>query len=747
MTLSFRAICSASILLAAAAPAVAGNPAEALEAGTVEVVSTTPLASVGTPLDQVPGNVQVSSGQAIAAQHGLDISEFMDANLGSVSISNTVANPYQPDVSYRGFTASPLLGTPQGLSVFLDGVRVNEPFGDIVNWDLIPTNAIASINLIPGSNPLFGLNTLGGALSVHTKSGSDFPGVSASVLGGSWGRRAAQVEAGGSNSERNLDWFVAGNTFHEDGWRKHSHSDVNQLFSKVGWHNDRSDLDFTAMLADTQMEGTQALPLSMFGNRRQAYTYPDSIGSNLTMFNLKGSHFINDTTLITGNAYYRYNRIGGFNSNAETLDDASNVVTRTAQNGFGGTLQLSLLGDVAGHRNQFTTGVSADFGRVGFTSDTYAATLDVDRHETVTDQPRLSLADVRLRTRNDYYGLYATDTFSVNERLHLTASGRYNLARIHLAGSSLTDGDNNDLSGDHTYARFNPAVGFNYNPSRAFNFYGSYNEGMRAATPVELSCADPTHPCALPNAFAGDPPLNKVVARTVEGGVRGRIGGHLGWNAGAYHTGNSNDIQFISANTTGTYGYFQNVGRTRRQGIEIGLNGTFERFRFAANYGFVDATFRTPFTALSAANSTADDDGNIQVSKGARIPGIPRHTLKLRLGYDLSERWAVGSNVILSAGQFARGDENNRDVSGKVPGYTVVHLDTSYRLDEHWKVFAKVNNVFDARYSTFGIIGENIFADQSEQFRSPAAPRAGWVGITYEIGREGKQRSSAVDRD
>ena len=102
----------------------------------------------------------------------------MNRRFTSVFVNEIQGNPFQPDINYRGYTASPLLGTPQGLSVYVDGVRLNQPFGDIVSWDLIPRAAIASTTLIPGSNPLFGLNTLGGALSVQTKNGRSDPGTS-----------------------------------------------------------------------------------------------------------------------------------------------------------------------------------------------------------------------------------------------------------------------------------------------------------------------------------------------------------------------------------------------------------------------------------------------------------------------------------------------------------------------------------------------------------------------------------------
>ena len=765
--------CLAAIALCAPVLACAENKAEVLETGTVEVVSTTPLPGIGTPIDELPANVQAASGKAIAEQHSLDVSEFLDSNLGSVTTNNTVANPFQADVIYRGFTASPILGTPQGVSIFMDGVRINEPFGDIVNWDLIPPNAIASMNLMPGSNPLFGLNTLGGAISINTKSGADFPGYSATVSGGSWGRRDLEFEAGGANADKSLDYFVAGNLFKEDGWRDHSASDVKQIFGKVGWQDDKSDLDLSVLLADTNMEGTQGLPLSMLSNPKKAYTWPDSIGNQVEMINLKGSHFLADDKLIAGNVYFRHVLADGFNSNVnnnydpnpgpnQDLVQANNVLTTTDTDGFGGALQMTLLGDLSGRKNQFTGGASADFGRTEFSSDSQVAT--VVGFQTVSTLPISTPQTVRLKADNDYYGLYATDTLSLTDKLHMTVSGRYNIALVQLSGSSLDATDPTlvpgDLNGNHRYSRLNPAIGLNFNPSKSLGFYGGYNEGMRAPSPIELACAAPTHPCALPNAFGGDPNLKDVVSRTWEGGVRGRMGDSLGWNAGLFRTENSNDIEFIASNATGS-GYFQNVGDTLRQGLELGLNGKFDKFSVAANYGYTDATFQTPFTESSSSNSSADGNGNIQVNKGNTIPGVPHHTLKVRLGYEITPAWTVGSNIVVASGQYARGDEDNLDINGKVPGYAVVNFDTHYNINSNWKLFAKVNNLFDKDYSTFGILSGNAYSTgaynpavpgaswPNEQFRSPAAPRAAWVGVTYEFDKPKGSASGAgrLDND
>ncbi|MDO1767582.1 Plug domain-containing protein, partial [Escherichia coli] len=79
--------------------------------------------------------VQIVSAKDIEAQHPNTITGYLEQNVTGVTLNSSQGNPYQPDVNYRGFTASPLLGTPQGLSVFQDGVRINEPFGDVVNWD------------------------------------------------------------------------------------------------------------------------------------------------------------------------------------------------------------------------------------------------------------------------------------------------------------------------------------------------------------------------------------------------------------------------------------------------------------------------------------------------------------------------------------------------------------------------------------------------------------------------------------
>ncbi|MDP8991381.1 MAG: Plug and carboxypeptidase regulatory-like domain-containing protein, partial [Acidobacteriota bacterium] len=148
----------------------------AAQADRIDVVGATPLPGTNLPLDEIPAPVQTANARDLAQSGALDLADLLNRRLSGVHVNQNQENPFQPHVNYRGYTASPLLGTPEGISVYMDGVRQNQPFGDIVAWDLIPKVAISEVALMPGSNPLFGLNTLGGAISIETKDGRNAPG-------------------------------------------------------------------------------------------------------------------------------------------------------------------------------------------------------------------------------------------------------------------------------------------------------------------------------------------------------------------------------------------------------------------------------------------------------------------------------------------------------------------------------------------------------------------------------------------
>jgi len=276
-----------------------------------------PLGGTGLTKEQIPGNVQSISAKEIKEAHSLSITDLMNRKLQSVTVNDYQGNPFQMDVQYRGFSAGPQIGTPQGLSVFLDGIRVNEPFGDVVNWDMIPMNALAGVDVFPGSNPIFGLNTLGGAFSMKTKDGFNNAGADAEVLTGSYGRKYLQAEAGWNNGTIGL--FGAGNFFMEDGWRNNSPSKVNQFFGKASYRGDKLDLNLSTLIVGTDLTGNGVVPTNMYEqNNRSVFTSPDETKNRLSQFQLSGSYFVNDTFTVTGQVYRRNSRRNQRNADVYT---------------------------------------------------------------------------------------------------------------------------------------------------------------------------------------------------------------------------------------------------------------------------------------------------------------------------------------------------------------------------------------------------------------------------------------------
>jgi hypothetical protein len=284
----------------------------------VDVIATTPLSGTDLTIDQIASPVQTATAADVENSGAVDLSDFMNRRLNGVYLNETQGNPFQPDVNFRGYTASPLLGTPQGLSVYLDGVRQNQPFGDVVSWDLIPKNAISDITLMPGSNPLFGLNTLGGALSVQTKSGITDPGIEGNLTYGSSGRKAVQANWGGGKAT-GFNWFLAGNGFHESGWRVDSPSDIRQGFARLGWRTDKTDLALTMAYAYNTMLGNGLQDYRLIANSYSSdYSIADSVANRSPSFNFIGRHTFSTALSFSGNAWYRNIRTEGINPNINT---------------------------------------------------------------------------------------------------------------------------------------------------------------------------------------------------------------------------------------------------------------------------------------------------------------------------------------------------------------------------------------------------------------------------------------------
>jgi iron complex outermembrane receptor protein len=739
-------------------------PAEAPVYETV-VTATTPLHGSRLPRDHVPANVQSLSAEDLADHHSLDLSSYMGEALGSVNTNNVQGNPLQPDLQYRGFLASPLLGAPQGLSMYLDGVRLNEPFGDTINWDLIPTNAIRSVNVMPGSNPIFGLNTLGGALSLDTKTGFSDPGLQGSLLYGSFNRKLV-LASGGLHGDQ-FGVFAAAQVFDETGWRALSPTRSEHALVSTSYENAGTTADLVLLGANTSLTGNGAAPEQLLAqDRRAIFTAPDRTQNQLFMALLRAERPLATHLRLSGTAYVRTNRTRSVNGDqrawapctatpnllcstddagteAQVVDGAGNPVTfsdtfdaalnrtDTRQTSYGAAVQLAVDAPVLNHENHLFIGADAGQSHVRFRSRSTVGTLNGER--VTEDAGFLDPASpIAVDSVVNDLGLYASDTMTLLPHLFFVLSGRMNVSTL-----SLADQLGADLNGDHRFFKINPAVGVSYQPRPWLGGYFSISQSNRAPTAVELTCASPTDPCRLPNAFVADPPLDQVVALTLEAGVRGvyrQDSVKLDYDVTAFQTTNSNDILFISSGMVANQGYFSNVGKTRRQGLETSLRGgrrigESSRVDWDVHYTLTDATFETPFTALSVTHPDAIN-GSIMIPAGAHMPSVPRHIAKAGLSVTTALGLSAGVNVIANSSQYLRGDEVNH--LAPVPGHVVVNLRVAYQVARPVSVFALVNNLLNARYSTFGVLGDATdvlpLAD-SPRFLGPAPPLAGWLGV------------------
>ena len=748
----------AAILAMAGLPAGAQtSPAATTTLPKVEVIRVTPVPGLGVPKDQIPGNVQTASDQQLRNAQSLNLPDFLGGQMPSVTTNEIQGNPYQLDVNYRGFAASPLLGTPQGLSVFVDGVRVNEPFGDVVNWDLIPRGALASITLMPGSNPLFGLNTLGGALSVQTKNGLTHPGTEAELSAGSFGRVSVDVSHGQKLGE-NSHLFLAASHFKEDGWRDFSPSRVQQLYGKVGSVDGPLSWDLSAAYGKTKMTGNGATPESMLAQRReQVYTTPDTTRNDALLLTLQTAFKLSDTQSISGTAYIR--RVDTKTLNGDLNDDydpplvtESGVENRTEsrQRGEGLAVQWNLQDSA----HKLAVGASYDRSRTRFQQTEAEGELDANRGVVPTDDAEI---DALLRGKTATASLFATDTVTLSPDMHLTLSGRYNRTRVQtIDDGRATLGLPTALDNDYRYTKFNPAVGLTFKLSPAMTVYGGVSQGNRAPSPIELGCSDPNNACVLPNALQADPPLNQVVSRTLEAGLRGSMDG-IRWNVSGFSTRNRDDILFISNSLAA--GYFTNFGRTQRQGLELDASGSVAgMFDWGVAYSFLKATYESPACIVSESNSSAETsaacvgDDEIEVKPGDRIPGLPRHSLKLNLGVRPTESLRIGAQLSAFSAQYVRGNENNRHApdgvdffgNGYLPKYAVLNLTGEWQFAPGWELFGRINNVLNKKYASGGLLAENAFdstgalqapADwRNEQFNTPGAPRSAWIGVRWNFG-------------
>ena len=736
---------------------------------------TTPLASSSIDADKVPAAVTTITAADIARTQSLNITDALVQNVPSILTNDVAGNSFQPNVEFRGFVSSPVSGTPQGLAVYQNGVRINEAFGDTMNWDLIPTAAIKSIGIVT-NNPAFGLNALGGAIDIQMKDGFSYHGAEINTMAGSYGRFQTSGQWG--KQIDNFAIYGAIEVLHEDGYREFSTSNVRRFYGDVGYKTDMSEFHFSMGAADNTFGAAGTVPVELLQKNWGAdYTTPQSSENRVGYFNLTGKVELTPTWTLEGIAHARIldrqtqdanptgaqpcaadatllcfgdpvtpaNGLNGAQLNnpfdpSATLGEIDRTTTQSTTTGA--SLQATNDDRLFGHNNHFVIGGSFDYSVTHFNSSAELGTINTNyviqgsgvflgtSGNPVSDGP------VSLRTSNQYTGVYALDTFDVTNRLSITGGGRFNVADI-----ILQDQLGGLLNGNDLYTRFNPTLGGTYKITSGLTAYAGYSEANRAPTPLELGCADPAHPCILASFLVSDPPLQQVVSRTYEAGLRGSQDtaiGKLDWKLGAFRTTNSNDIFDIPDPNTSLqgFGFFQNVGSTRRQGIEAEANLKSGAFDFRASYSFIDARFLN--SLMLGSNSPFADPvtGNIQVSPGDQIPAIPRHRVKLSADYNVTDAFKVGGDVLYVSSQYFVGDASNQ--FPQLPGYAVVNVRASYQINKTFQIYARADNIFNNHYANYGTFfdtnavpnftnGGAAFTDPRSL--SPARPLALYAGL------------------
>ncbi|MBV9345539.1 MAG: TonB-dependent receptor [Gammaproteobacteria bacterium] len=710
----------------------------------VVVVGTTPL---GDPAqaDTIASNVQTLTTAELDPNHrGDPLPSAAARRLASLNFNEQQGSPYQSDFVYRGFEASPISGVAEGLAVYQNGVRINETFGDAVNWDLVPQFAVQRFT-VQSNNPVFGLNALGGAVTLDMKNGFTAPGPDAQISYGRFGDLSGYAAYGA----RRAGWalYAGAGGVSDQGFRERSPTHLRQGYADLGYEGDTQRWHLSFALADNDLHGLGPTPVQrLAADPAAVFTGPQQTQNAAQLLQLSSFIPLAPHLTLSASVYYRhliqhlidgnasdvtvcandtaYFCLGGaLHYPADLLYDAQGAavptsvlpggatpgqtaLTRTETDTSGVTLQLARTGQVLGRDNRLTVGASVDDSHTHYDAEArlgylrpdltvISTPLVIDQTESPGASPPL-LGPVAVRAATDYLGIYATSTLQASRSVALTLSARANSAQVRL-----TDLRGSALDASHRFERLNPGAGVTYRLGTGASAYAGYSEANRAPTAGELSCADPRAPCVLDAFLVADPPLKQVVARTLEAGLRGDLAGDEGrvhWFATLFRTQSSDDILLIATALNG-FGYFANAGSTRRQGLELGL--TWQRAPWRATFGYarVEATFRHGLT-LPSNSPAADAQGNIFVPAGARLPLSPRDRVTTDLEYESARGLSLGMDLRYTGSQFLAGDQSNQEPP--LPSYTLVDLHLAWALRASLQLFAGVDNLFDRTYYTYG---------------------------------------------
>jgi outer membrane receptor protein involved in Fe transport len=680
---------------------------------TIEVTSS--IAPTAGPMigSGIPARISTVTGDAIDAWEPRLLADALAAQAG-ISLYDDLGSPFKLNLSSRGFSAGPVVGLPPGISVFLDGVRQNEPDAAEVNFDLLPMEHVQRVELLSGSGSLLGPNSLGGAVNLITRRGSGPLDAEVEASGGSFGSYSAEASVGGVTGGL-WDYYVAGGYENEDGWREATGAENLNAFINLGRRGPARGISFQAFGAESRAETAGSLPESIFqGTPRANFTVGDFEDLNQLQASVSGYTPLGSSRA-TFTTYVRRTRAERFNVN-QAPDN--NVRSFTANRTFGGNLDWRWTTPRPNGSFSLRLGADAASNRVHIQlieespTDPSDVTLNTDVRSPSYDVAGYALADLRIDD--------------------VTFSGGFRYDYIHIPFEDVLDPAADTTN---SFSRLSPRGGVSLDLGHGTSVYGSVGQSFRAPAVLELACADETAACPLPFALGDDPPLDPVVATTFEVGGQ-VVRGPAIINASVYRTNVRDDISFIQSEAAVFEGYFENIGTTRRQGVELGLQVIpSEQLSMYANYAYTRATFRTAAEIFSI---RADDDfvgvplaGENNVQPGDRLPLVPDHQIKLGGLLTLPVGLQFGADLRYTGEQWLRGDEANE--TSRLSEYVSTNLRAGFSR-ANWELSAVVTNAFNSKSAIFGTFNENRQTGALERFLTPMNARSFKVVVRRSFG-------------
>jgi outer membrane receptor protein involved in Fe transport len=667
----------------------------------------------------VPARISTFTGQEIDAWEPRTLADALGSQAG-VSMYDDLGSPYKLNLSTRGFNVGPVVGLPPGVSVFLDGVRQNEPDAAQVNFDLLPLEHVKRIELLSGSGSLLGPNSLGGAVNLITRRGEGPLDAELEVSGGSFDTYSAEGSVAGAS--RGWDYYVAGGYERARGWRQATVGKNYNVFANVGRLGPTRGVSFQAFGATSYAETAGSLPESIFGTApRTNFTAGDFEDLDLLQFTVTGYAPLGRTGgggRSSFTLYHRQHNAERFNVNQAPDPDVRGFSRNRT---LGGNLDWQWGGRLGGRDVSLRAGLDGARNSVNIRLiEEDPADPATDTLTTDVDSPSWDLAG------------YATADLRLG-RLTLSAGLRYDYIVVPFE-------DNLDPTADtsSSFRRWSPRGGLSVALGRGALAYASLGQSFRAPAVLELACADETAACPLPFALGDDPPLDPVVGTTYELGARWPIG-RITLDGAVYRTDVQDDISFIASDAAVYAGYFANIGSTRREGVELSAQAQLRGgHTLYANYGYTRASFRTEAETFSiradSAYVASPLFGENAVEVGDRLPLVPEHQMRFGAAVALGAGFEAGVDGRYTGRQWLRGDEANE--TGALDGYFTADLRLAWER-ERWSVAAVASNVFDSQRAVFGTFNQNRQTGELERFLTPLNARAFRVIVRRGFGARG----------